>query len=144
MMGIGHHDESARSRGGQELADTTVVLAVPPRPEFFATVRAVARSVSALADLVVSDVEELQIAVGEAALLLARIAAEGEPLEVIARIAPGSVSVTLSARCADGAAIDTSGMAWLMLTGLVPDLHVTRENETTSIAIERWPSGGER
>lgn len=144
MMDIERRDESARSHGGREFDDVTVVLAVPPRPEFFATVRAVARSVSALADLVVGDVEELQIAVGEAALLLGRIAADGEPLEVIARIAPGCVSVTLSTRCEDEAAIDTSGMAWLMLTGLVPDVQVTRENATTSIAIERWPSGGDR
>ncbi|MGN6161365.1 MAG: hypothetical protein ACTHOG_06615 [Marmoricola sp.] len=115
----------------------TVELAVPPSPEFFATIRAVARTASALADLNVIDIEELQIAVSEAATLLLPIATDGSSLEISVDVEPGHVRIDLAAVCKDGAEVDTSGLAWMMLTGLDPDVRVSRDGATTSIAIER-------
>lgn len=119
-----------------------IEVSVPAHPDFFAVIRSMARSASALADLTVSDVEELQIAVDEAATLLLPLVEAQAPAHIRARfeIASGRVCAELRARCVRDVELDTSGMAWIMLTGLDPHVRVIREGQNVSIAIERQRS----
>lgn len=120
----------------------TLLVTIPALPEFVTTVRAVTRSASALADLAVNDVEELQIAVDEAATLLLPLIDPSGPRRLDARfvVETGSLRVTLCAVCPPGSAIDRSGMAWIMLTGLDPEVEVRTEGAELSIAIGRQRS----
>jgi serine/threonine-protein kinase RsbW len=117
-----------------------VLIQVPGSPEYVSTIRAVTRSVCALADLAADDVEELQIAVDEAAtLLLPLIDAAGHGrLEARFTVESGHLGVTLCVQTASsGADVDRSGMAWIMLTGLDPDVRVDRDGSDLSITIRR-------
>lgn len=120
----------------------TVLIEIPARPEFVATVRAAARSASALADLAVSDVEELQIAVDEAATLLLPLVDPSGTARLDARftVDEGALGVTLSAECMPDSDIDRAGMAWLMLTGLDPEVEVHAAERVVSISIGRQRS----
>ena len=117
----------------------TVLIEIPARPEFVATVRAATRSASALADLPVSDVEELQIAVDEAATLLLPLVDPAGPARLDARftVGDGELGVTLSAECLPDSDVDRAGMAWLMLTGLDPEVEVHAAERVVSITIGR-------
>jgi len=121
----------------------TVLVEIPARPDFVATVRAATRSASALADLSVSDVEEMQIAIDEAATLLLPVVAATGTARLSARflVTDGSLDVTLSTGCTPDADIDRAGMAWLMLTGLDPAVTVRTEGGELSITIGRRRSG---
>lgn len=116
-----------------------VLIQVPAVPEFVATIRAVTRSTCALADLAADDVEELQIAVDEAATLLLPLVDRGGHgrLETRFTIGDTSLGVTLSVECVPGSVVDRSGMAWIMLTGLDPDVAIRTVGPETSITIER-------
>ena len=124
----------------------TIEIDVPAHPDFVATIRSVTRSAAALADLTVSDVEELQIAVDEAAVLLLPLVDSTVTRSLHARvgIAPAKVGVELSTVCRPREEVDTTGMAWIMLTGLDPDVRLTREGDTVSIAMERVRSGSDQ
>ncbi|GAC1381145.1 MAG: hypothetical protein NVSMB48_08520 [Marmoricola sp.] len=120
----------------------TVLIKIPARPEFVATVRAATRSASALADLPVTDVEELQIAVDEAATLLLPLVDPSGAGHLDARftVGDGALAVTLSAECVPDSDIDRAGMAWLLLTGLDPEVEVHTAERVVSISIERQRS----
>lgn len=117
-------------------------LAVPAHPDFVASVRALVRANAVLADLAVEDVEELQIAVGEAATLLLPLV-DGSPALLAARlrVEHGSLQVGLRVRTSGGGVIDRGSLAWMMLSTLDPDVHVGEGPETT-IEISRARSGG--
>lgn len=123
-----------------------VLIEIPARPEFVATVRAATRSASALADLPVTDVEELQIAVDEAATLLLPLIDPSGAARLDARftVGDGTLGVTLSAECMPNSDVDRAGMAWLMLTGLDPEVEVHAEESVVSISIGRQRSDIER
>lgn len=126
-------------------------VAVPAHRDFVAAIRAVARSSAALADLAVDDVEELQLAVDEAATLLLPLVEPGEDGRLAARfeVAERRVGVRLSAACRPGAEVDTAGLPWIMLLGLDPEVEVTREDHddpartVLAIAVARTRSDAE-
>lgn len=122
---------------------SNVLIQVPAVPEFVASIRAVTRSACALADLAADDVEELQIAVDEAAtLLLPLVDPDGAgQLETRFVVGPGDIGVTLSVEASRGGEVDRAGMAWIMLTGLDPSVHVRTEGRELSIGIRRRRTG---
>lgn len=124
----------------------SVMVQVPAAPDYVASIRAVTRSACALADLAVDDVEELQIAVDEAATLLIPLVDPAGPdrLETRFAIGPGSLGVTLAVQTAPDVDVDRSGMAWIMLTGLDPDVRVDRDGRQLSITIRRVHSDVDR
>ncbi|KAA1419744.1 hypothetical protein FE697_017685 [Mumia zhuanghuii] len=116
----------------------STVITVPAHPDFVASIRSVARSAAVLADLSLDDVEELQIGVDEAAaLLLPLVDTEGTWLRARFEIDPGGVVITLDLVARDGARLDRSGLAWMMLTAIDPDVAVTEDGAFVAITIVR-------
>lgn len=114
-------------------------VAVPAHRDFVTAVRAVARSAAVLCDLAVDDVEDVQLAVDEAATLLLPLVEQEDGAELRARfeVADRLLRVRLSARCRAGAEVDTSGLPWIMLTGLDPSVEVARDDAVLAIAVTR-------
>lgn len=124
----------------------SVFIRVPAAAEYVASIRAVTRSVCALADLPVDAVEELQIAVDEAATLLLPLVDPSGHGDLASEftVRAADLSVSLSVETAPDLDVDRSGMAWIMLTGLDPDVRVHRDGSTLSITIGRVHPGVDR
>ncbi|WP_300682939.1 hypothetical protein [Nocardioides sp.] len=111
-------------------------LTVPAHRDFVATVRGLARSSAVTADLSLDDVEELQIAVDEAAtLLLPLVDPQARWLRARFDVAPGLLRTTLSLGCRAGARIDRESLAWVMLTAIDPGVVVHEDDGHVSIEI---------
>jgi len=122
---------------------SATALDVPAHKDFVATIRAMTRSAAALSDLAVDDVEELQMAIDEAATLLLPLVDPDGDRRLVAefQIEPADLCVTLRARARRGAEVDRSGLAWIMLTALDPEVVVASEGDDVSISIRRSRSG---
>jgi len=119
-------------------------LCVPAHPDFVASVRAVVRSTAVVADLAMEDVEELQIAVNEAAALLLPLAGStrGSGLSARLEVEPGRLCVRLWITGAQpGAAVDRGSLAWMMLSTLDPELQVVEAGDERAIEVSRARSG---
>lgn len=117
---------------------SATTLAVPAHPDFVASVRALVRSTAVLADLAFEDVEELQIAVNEAAALLLPIASPTDPtLTARLDVAPGRLQVRLAVTADAGTGVDRDSLAWLMLSTLAPGLDVDEEDGVHAIELAR-------
>jgi len=112
---------------------------VPAHPDFVSSIRAMTRAMAVLGDMTLDDLEELQMAVDEAAiLLLPLIADDGQPtLRADFAIEDGGLRITLGARCRPDASLDRDGLPWMMLIALDPDVAVTEEDRRISIGIHR-------
>jgi len=121
----------------------TIKIEVPALPDFVAPLRSATRSASALADLAVDDIEELQIAVDEAATLLLPLVDPRGPrmLEARFQIGDGEVQISLAVYAVAGADVDRTGMAWIMLSALDPSVDVRSESDCVTIVITRVRSG---
>ena len=129
-----------------DLEAATVEITVPAHPALVATIRSVARAAALLADLPFGDIEELQIAVDEAAILLLPLVTTkiAEPrLTARFEIGAGRVQVAIEAPCREGARVDIAGMAWMVLTGLDPTVTAFRDENRMTLAFERRTRAGE-
>lgn len=124
----------------------TLTLGVPAHPDFVASIRSVVRSAAVTVDLAFEDVEELQIAVNEAAALLLPLAdrKRGSLLHAKLQVAPGLLCVRLWVAGRLGASIDRTSLAWMMLTALDPELMVVEEDGQPTIEISRVRSATPR
>ncbi len=110
-------------------------VAVPAHPDFVAIVRGAVRSAAVVADLTYEDVEELQIAVNDAAALLLALDehhADAE-LAVDIDIDPGRVGLRLSVPGYSGTSLDRESLAWMVLSTIAPDVEVVQDRD---VAIE--------
>ena len=114
-------------------------LVVPAHPDFLATVRAVARSSAALTTLAVDDVEDLQIAVSEAASLLLPLVDPSGPRQLVLRVEASAdgLLLSVSATCRVGAAPDRAGLGWIMLSALDPAVEISTGDDEVSITFSR-------
>lgn len=135
------------SLGAGAWPSSASTVRVPAHPDFVSSIRAMTRAMAVLADLTLDDVEELQMAVDEAAILLLPLVGEPpyagrEPLLVADfDVQEGCIGIVLSAPCADGSAVDRTGLPWVMLSAIDPDVTVRAGEGTLAIAITRRREG---
>lgn len=118
-------------------------LSVPAHPDLVASVRAMTRAMAVLADLALEHVEELQMAVDEAAiLLLPLVDGDGDQLlRTQFEVEDGCVRIVLSVAGRDGAVVDKTGLPWMMLTALDPTAEIRAADGAIGIAISRRTEG---
>lgn len=118
---------------------------VPAHEDFVASLRAMTRAAAALADLPVDAVEDLQMAVDEAAtVLLPLVAPEGDRrLRATFEVSTSGLAIELRARCRPGEQVDRSGLAWMMLTALDAGVDVIEHDDEVAIAIGRTGPAGD-
>lgn len=97
-------------------------LRLPADPAFVSVLRAAAVSTAARLDFTVDDIEDLRMAVGEAASL---VLPEDPPADSALLAAfffgPGSMTVRVSARATHPQPVDQSDFAWQVLSALSVD-----------------------
>jgi len=118
---------------------------VPAHEDFVASLRAMTRAAAALADVAVDHVEDLQMAVDEAAtVLLPLVAPDGDRrLRATFEVGTAGLAIELRARCRPGGRVDRSGLAWMMLTALDSEVTVVERDGEVAITVGRaGPAGG--
>jgi hypothetical protein len=122
----------------EEWSSATVDLTVPAHEDFVSAIRVQARWVALRTDLGLDDVDDLQMAIGEAATLLLAVVDPSEArFRVTFAISPTTLHVVVCVRSRPGAEIDRAGLAWLLLTALDPDVVVASDDGETAIRLTR-------
>lgn len=121
----------------------SVTLSVPAHRDFVAGIRALTRSTAMLCDLTVDDVEDLQIAVDEAATLLLPLVDErgDKQLRADFEVGPGHLRITLVVQRHADTMPDRKGLAWAMLSALDADVSVNADGSDVAIAMSRSRAG---
>ncbi|GGD28828.1 anti-sigma regulatory factor [Nocardioides daphniae] len=104
-----------------------VRMSVPADSAFVYVLRSTAASMAARLDFTLDDIEDLRIAVGEAAALLVASATPGADLECTFAVTPGEVNVTLSTPSDVPLAVVTDSFAWQVLTTLTTSCTSTHD-----------------
>jgi len=129
-------EETARASAHD---DSTVTLRIPAQRRYVTAIRALARSAATLCELTVDDIEDLQMAVDEAATLLLPLVDAGNDGHLSATfvVQADGLLVSVSAQRATGSLPDRSGLAWIMLSALAEDLDVVDDSSTVGIRFSR-------
>jgi serine/threonine-protein kinase RsbW len=128
--------------------ESVVRVAVPARANMLHLLRSVAASVGARMAMPLDDVEELRIAVDEAAtLLLDRSEGEAGSLELDLTLAAGSLRVELRLEPADAVGSDDELLAswpWRVITGIADEASMERSETGMTIAFMKTAPGTQR
>lgn len=113
-------------------------VAVPADPVFLTGVRVMTRTAAALSDLSVDDIDEMQMAVDEAATLLLPLAVDrSQELTATFTVSPALLTAVLSIPCPPDAQVDRQGLGWMMLTGLDPDVRLHIGDGAATVSVSR-------
>lgn len=119
----------------------TVTLRVPPLADHLSLLRTVVSGIAARGDYTLEQVDDLRMAVEEAAVQLLRHG-NGSPLVLHATVAEDEVAVDLStSTAADETVFDPSSFSWMILQALTDRLSTTVEGDiaTLHLAKRRLP-----
>ena len=100
-----------------------VTLDVPAQGEFLTLIRTTTAAVAARMDLTIDEIEDLRIAVDEAAALLLPTATEDARVRVTFTVGPDELVISLATPTADGEPFDRSGFGWTVLAALAGSVH---------------------
>ncbi|MEX5634028.1 anti-sigma factor [Parafrankia sp. FMc2] len=118
-------------------------LSVPAAGAYLVVLRTATASLAARADLTLDDIEDLRIAVDEAAALLLVSAVPGSALECVVTLSPGFMRVTLSVDSSDGEPPSKDTFAWTMLNALAGEVG-SSTGPGQRVAIELTKRRGDR
>lgn len=101
----------------------TITLRVPPLADHVTLLRTVVSGIAARRDYTLEQVDDLRMAVEEAAVQLLRHG-DGGPLRLDAVIGAGTLDVELSTGLAPGetAVVDPSSFSWMILQALTDEV----------------------
>jgi len=115
-------------------ADTTrngrdeVSLELPADSRFLGALRGMARSLAAQGDLTADDVEDVQLAIDEAFVLLIPLADPGSPkIGVKFAVTTGRIDIELCLARENRPDIDRDGLSWTVLSALAEELDVVSD-----------------
>ncbi len=118
-----------------------MTLRVPADGAFVVLVRSAVSAMCARLDFTIDRIEDVKLAVDEAAALLLSDAEEGSDLEVaFTPDAPDGLLVALTAQTLHGRAPHRDGFTWTVLTALVDEVVATVAADrrlTVSLAVHR-------
>ena len=121
--------------------DPTVTLRVPANSAFVVLIRAAVSAMCARLDFTIDRIEDVKLAVDEAAALLLSDAPEGTDLDVrFTPDAPDGIRVELTAPTVHGRSLERDSFTWTVLPALVDEVVATvsaERNLTISLAVHR-------
>lgn len=121
--------------------DPTVTLRIPASSAYVVLVRASVAAMCARLDFTIDRIEDVKLAVAEAAALLLSDAPPGEALDVrFTPDAPDGLRVEMSAPTVHGRSLERDSFTWTVLTALVDEVVATVSAERTltiSLAVHR-------
>jgi serine/threonine-protein kinase RsbW len=121
--------------------DPTVTLRVPASSAFVVLIRAAVSAMCARLDFTIDRIEDVKLAVDEAAALLLSDAPKGVDLDVrFTPDAPDGMRVEMSAPTVHGRSLERDSFTWTVLTALVDEVVATVAADRTltiSLAVHR-------
>ncbi len=131
-----------------ESQGSVIRVAVPATPDMLHLLRSVAASVAARMSMPLDDVEELRIAVDEAAsLLLDRSQAAGRSLQLDLTVTDRSLRVDLRLEPANATGSDEELLAswpWRVITGIAEEASISRSETGMTITFMKTAPGIQR
>lgn len=116
----------------------TVTLRVPPLADHLSLLRTVVSGIAARQDYTLEQVDDLRMAVEEAAVQLLRHG-NGNPLTFHATIAEDELHVELSTTtAADEAVFDPSSFSWMILQALTDRLSTSVEGQAATLHLVKY------
>lgn len=112
-----------------------VRLVVPADGAFVYVLRTTAASLASRLDFTVDDIEDLRIAIGEAASLLVAGAAPGAELDCAFELTRSEVAATLTVASAAPLAVDSDSFAWQVLSTLTATCAQTHDAGRSGITL---------
>jgi serine/threonine-protein kinase RsbW len=112
-----------------------VRLSVPAHGVFLSLIRTTSAAVAARLDLTIDEIEDLRIAVDEAAAMLLPHVAGDSCVDVVFTLADEALTIRLSAETGATAALDQDGFGWTVLTALVGSVRAEDGDGRTSIIL---------
>jgi serine/threonine-protein kinase RsbW len=117
------------------MTQNAVRLSVPAETGWVALVRSTAVAVASRAGFDLEQLEDVRLAVGEAAGLLAGNALPGTLLDVRFEVEEASVLVTVTGRCEGSVLPEQDSFAWAVLAALVVDLWAEETPDGITISL---------
>lgn len=121
--------------------DPTVTLRVPASSAFVVLIRAAISAMCARLDFTIDRIEDVKLAVDEAAALLLSDAPQGAELDVrFTPDAPDGMRVEMTAPTVHGRSLERDSFTWTVLTALVDEVVATVSADrklTVSLAVHR-------
>ena len=121
--------------------DPTVTLRVPANSAFVVLIRAAVSAMCARLDFTIDRIEDVKLAVDEAAALLLSDSPQGTALDVrFTPDAPDGMRVEMTAPTVHGRSLERDSFTWTVLTALVDEVVATvsaERNLTISLAVHR-------
>ena len=107
-----------------------VELRLPAEGAYVSVLRTTTAALAARLDFTLEDIEDLRMAVSEAAALCLECAADDADLDVVFDLGADTIGVTVTTTCDTEAEIDEESFAWQVLTTLASSATVsTAEGE---------------
>jgi serine/threonine-protein kinase RsbW len=121
--------------------DPTVTLRVPANSAFVVLIRAAVSAMCARLDFTVDRIDDVKLAVDEAAALLLGDAAPDATLDVrFTPDAPDGMRVEMTAPTVHGRSLERDSFTWTVLTALVDEVVATVSSDrrlTIALAVHR-------
>ena len=117
---------------------STVTLRVPPLADHVTLLRTIISGIAARQDYTLEQVDDLRMAVEEAAVQLLRHG-NGSPLVLHATVAEDELHVELStATAAREPVFDPSSFSWMILQALTDRLSATVDNDAATLRLVKY------
>lgn len=130
VMGSGEHAGTSTPDDGERQHARTVVIQVRADASELPPLRLVAADLAARADFDLDTVEDLRLAVDEAASELVAVAAEDAVLRCTFCLDAARMEVTSSVPAKPGSSLRRDSFGWRVLTTLVDEVRVTGEPDS--------------
>ena len=129
---------STRHRSEDVLEAPTVTLRVPPLADHLTLLRTVVSGIAARRDYTLEQVDDLRMAVEEAAVQLLRHG-NGSPLVLHATIEEDELAIELSTKTASAETVfDPSSFSWMILQALTDHLSTAVEGNAASLHLVKY------
>ncbi len=112
-----------------------VELRVPAEGAYVSVLRTTTAALAARLDFTLEDIEDLRMAVSEAAAICLECAAEAADLDVVFDLGEDTIGVTVTTTCDAVAEIDEESFAWQVLTTLAREVTATPEGDQLRISL---------
>lgn len=130
VMGSGEHADTSTPDDRERQHRRTVVMQVRADASELPPLRLVAADLAARADFDLDTVEDLRLAVDEAASELVAVAAADAVLRCVFCLDAAQMEVTSSVPAKPGARLRQDSFGWRVLTTLVDEVRVTGEPDS--------------
>lgn len=112
-----------------------VELCLPAQGAYVSVLRTTTAALAARLDFTLDDIEDLRMAVSEAAAICLECAVETAVLDVVFDIGEDTIGVTVTTTCDTEAEIDEESFAWQVLTTLARDVTATPVGDQLRISL---------